>query len=346
MRAVGAAVRRSGGVPTMAARAPILLAVRGFKTRPGTQKRVPALQRKAGDVASSPVASVKATDTPEVALKAMVSGGYGALLVEDGSGSPEGIITERDFLLKTSLDGSPGPASITDMMTPMSKVISAKPEMSLEKCLEQMLAGGFRHMPVGELGSLSAMLSMRDILKQVVKNGVPISNLTVGDVLVESRARDVDEMRVPDPRAQAEGESPWGIVEMPMGETLSIAVGRMRARKVGSVVAPTMGVDMASSLGAFGIFTERDYVKALAAGATAETPAQEFLTDSSKLVWVEPEMSMMHAINVMATKGIRHLPVRKPQTWLYRPGHAVRGPEPPSLLSVLSMRALCAALLL
>ena len=56
--------------------------------------------------------------------------------------------------------------------------------------------------------------------------------------------------------------------------------------------------------------------------------------------------SLMDAIEIMASKGIRHLPVRKPQTWLYRPGHGMRGLEPPSLLSVLSMRALCAALLL
>ena len=31
---------------------------------------------------------------------------------------------------------------------------------------------------------------------------------------------------------------------------------------------------------------------------------------------------------------------------LHRPGYGMRGSEPPSLLSVLSMRALCAALLL
>lgn len=37
-------------------------------------------------------------------------------------------------------------------MTPMNKIVSAKPELALEKCLERMLEGGFRHMPVGELG--------------------------------------------------------------------------------------------------------------------------------------------------------------------------------------------------
>lgn len=188
------------------------------------------------------------------------------------------------------------------------------------------------------------MLSMRDILKAVVKDGTPISPLSVGDVLVEARAREAP--RVHDPRAVAAGESSWGIVEMPMGESLSIAVGRMRERKVGSIVAPTMGLTMAESLGAFGIFTERDYMRALASGATAESPVRDHLTDSSQLIWVEPTVPMMEAIAIMATKGIRHLPVQKPQTWLYRPGHGVRGPEPPSLLSVLSMRALCAALLL
>ena len=298
-------------------------------------RRVPALQRKAGDVASSPVATVLVDAPPSDALKVMTTTGIGSLLVADGSGKPQGIVTERDFLLK--VDGGSAPATVGDMMTPVAKIASVPPEKSLEKCLEQMLAGGFRHLPVGELGRLDAMLSMRDILKAVVADGVPISPLTVGDVLVESRAR---EQPINDPRALAASDSVWGIVEMPMGDSLSIAVGRMRSRKVGSVVAPTMAPTMADSLGAFGIFTERDYVKALAAGATADTPVEEFMTPSSQLLWVEPTVPMMEAIDLMATKGIRHLPVQKPQTWLHRPGYGMRVSEPPSLLSVLSMRAL------
>lgn len=79
-----------------AARGPLVAAARGFKSRPSTQKRLPALQRKAGDVASSPIASVLNTEAPDAALKKMVSGGFGALIVEDGAGAPHGIVTERD----------------------------------------------------------------------------------------------------------------------------------------------------------------------------------------------------------------------------------------------------------
>ena len=79
-----------------AARGPLVAAARGFKSRPSTQKRLPALQRKAGDVASSPIASILNTEAPDAALKKMVSGGFGALIVEDGAGAPHGIVTERD----------------------------------------------------------------------------------------------------------------------------------------------------------------------------------------------------------------------------------------------------------
>ena len=59
---------------------------------------------------------------------------------------------------------------------------------------------------------------------------------------------------------------------------------------------------------------------------------------------------MMEALRLMATHNLRHLPVRKPPTWLWRPGmgnlkEATVAPEPPALLGVVSMRELCKQLL-
>jgi len=309
---------------------------------------LPTLQRKAVDFASKPVKSVAADAPISAALSEMSSGGFGAMLVSDG-GQPQGILTERDFLLKTPKDGDLTGAKVGDMMTPAAKLTYASPDMPLDECLATMLRGGFRHLPVGSSSGVDAMLSMRDILRAAVSDGVPLSPLTVGDIFVENQR--AGHAALDGMLEKKIGALTYGVVEVPLKSPVSIAVELMRERKVGSVVAPTMGPTIAESAGAFGIFTERDYVKALAGGSAGgsfdaqTTPIEERMTSSSKLLWVEPSCGMMAAIALMAEKGIRHLPVRKSQTWLHRPGFGVRGPEPTTLFSVLSMRELCSHLL-
>ena len=63
-------------------------------------------------------------------------------------------------------------------------------------------------------------------------------------------------------------------------------------------------------------------------------------------------MGAMAALAMMAANGYRHLPVRKPPTWLWRPGMGelkkgfhLGTAEPPALLAVVSMRELCVKLL-
>lgn len=76
----------------------------------------------------------------------------------------------------------------------------------------------------------------------------------------------------------------------------------------------------------------------------------EFATPSDTLQWVEPGMTAFDALQLMASRGLRHLPVRQPPTWIWRPGmgellkHSTSQPAPPALLAVVSMRELCTAL--
>ena len=56
-----------------------------------------------------------------------------------------------------------------------------------------------------------------------------------------------------------------------------------------------------------GIITERDVLKAVAAGTPLDTPVSEMM--SKELVTVEPATSLREAAAIMSEKWIRHLPV-------------------------------------
>jgi CBS domain-containing protein len=56
-----------------------------------------------------------------------------------------------------------------------------------------------------------------------------------------------------------------------------------------------------------GIITERDVLKAVAAGTPLDTPVSELM--SKDLITVEPATSLREAAAIMSEKWIRHLPV-------------------------------------
>ncbi|MCS7106552.1 MAG: CBS domain-containing protein [Acidilobaceae archaeon] len=56
-----------------------------------------------------------------------------------------------------------------------------------------------------------------------------------------------------------------------------------------------------------GIFTERDLLRAVAAGAPLDSPVQAFM--SRNLITVSPRDTVYRAIELMTTHNIRHLPV-------------------------------------
>ncbi|MGL6096806.1 MAG: CBS domain-containing protein [Fimbriiglobus sp.] len=102
-----------------------------------------------------------------LAVDAMMARGIGAVFVTDPAGRIVGILTERDFL--TKIVGEPGYESlpIGQFMTRHPETV--KPNDTLAFALGKMAGGGYRHLPVVVDGVPVGMVSVRDVLRHVVK---------------------------------------------------------------------------------------------------------------------------------------------------------------------------------
>ena len=100
------------------------------------------------------------------ALALMAKVNSGAVLVMDGE-KVEGILSERDCVRKVELDGkSAKTTKVTEIMT--SKVVYIEASQPLEECMALMIDKNIRHLPVFDNGKLLGLISVRDVLKEVV----------------------------------------------------------------------------------------------------------------------------------------------------------------------------------
>ena len=112
------------------------------------------------------------------AVKAMVEGNVGALIVTEG-GEISGIVTERDYLRRVTLEGR------DERTTPVREIMSAPfvyvgPDTTIDDCMAIMTERRFRHLPVLTDGrELVGIVSIGDVVKyQSQEQGVQIKFLT------------------------------------------------------------------------------------------------------------------------------------------------------------------------
>jgi CBS domain-containing protein len=114
----------------------------------------------------SQIYSVKSDTTVLDALKMMAEKNTGAVLVMDG-GKVAGILSERDCARKVDLAGrSAKAATVGEIMT--GKVLYVDDTQSLDECMAIMIDKNIRHLPVYGDGKLVGLISVRDVLKEVV----------------------------------------------------------------------------------------------------------------------------------------------------------------------------------
>ncbi len=91
----------------------------------------------------------------------------GALLVTSESGEILGILSERDIIRALCRNG-PGALElpVSELMT--RTLVTCGPDAESESLMERMLSERIRHLPVLRDGALSGIVSIGDVVKEVV----------------------------------------------------------------------------------------------------------------------------------------------------------------------------------
>jgi CBS domain-containing protein len=102
----------------------------------------------------------------EVATQ-LAARGVGAVVVSDASHAVLGIVSERDIVRAI------GAGSSSVLEEPVSRYMTAKvttvnENASIDRVMELMTAGRFRHLPVVEDGRLVGIVSIGDVVKRHV----------------------------------------------------------------------------------------------------------------------------------------------------------------------------------
>ena len=93
--------------------------------------------------------------------------GIGAALVRGADDELLGIISERDVVHGIAEHGQSAlEMSVSDLMT--CSLITCTPETKTEELMQQMLSARIRHLPVLHDGELRGIISIGDVVKNVV----------------------------------------------------------------------------------------------------------------------------------------------------------------------------------
>ncbi|MBL8012943.1 MAG: CBS domain-containing protein [Candidatus Omnitrophica bacterium] len=112
--------------------------------------------------------SVKPQDTIRHTLKLMAEMNVGAVLILEG-GRIIGIFSERDFA-RHSAKGQVRieDALVKDMMT--TSIVSVSSSQTTEECMSLMTSKRIRHLPVIDNEKLIGLISIGDVVKQVIED--------------------------------------------------------------------------------------------------------------------------------------------------------------------------------
>ena len=112
------------------------------------------------------VVSVGPTHSVLEAIKVLAAEDIGAAIVMEG-GRLAGIFSERDYTRKVILKGRSSDATrVEEIMTP--NVIVVTPRTRTRECMQLMSEKNIRHLPVVEEGRVIGMVSIRDIVSDII----------------------------------------------------------------------------------------------------------------------------------------------------------------------------------
>jgi len=97
------------------------------------------------------------------AVKRMVEANVGSLLVTE-DGDINGIVTERDYLRRVTLEGrTDKETAVREIMS--SPLIVVTPQTTIDECMAVMTDRRIRHLPVVDGGEVVGIVSIGDLVK-------------------------------------------------------------------------------------------------------------------------------------------------------------------------------------
>lgn len=115
-----------------------------------------------------PLVTVSPHDTVFHALEAMATHNVGAVMVMDGE-HLTGIFSERDYARKLILQGkSSKETAVRQIMS--ERVAFVTLQHSLDECMALMTDKRFRHLPVLDAGQVIGIVSIGDLVKEIIEN--------------------------------------------------------------------------------------------------------------------------------------------------------------------------------
>lgn len=115
------------------------------------------LEEKGGDVLE-----IDGESSVFEAVQQMVENNVGSLLVTE-RGEVAGIVTERDYLRRVTLEGRTEEAPVREIMS--SPLVVATLETTVDECMAMMTDRRIRHVPVVEEEKVVGLVSIGDLVK-------------------------------------------------------------------------------------------------------------------------------------------------------------------------------------
>ena len=100
------------------------------------------------------------------AIQLLAKKNVGSLMVVEGD-QVLGIFSERDYVRKIDIKGRSGKKTpVRDIMT--KDVIHARPDATIDECMNLMTEKHIRHLPVFADGQLVGVISIGDLVKAII----------------------------------------------------------------------------------------------------------------------------------------------------------------------------------
>jgi CBS domain-containing protein len=118
------------------------------------------------ELMSRDLLTVVPEDTLGDAAEKMAGRGVGAALVMD-AGRLVGILTERDLLAAVAARVQTSEAPVREWMT--ERPVTVPEATSIERAASIMVKNGFRHLPIADGEQTIGIVSLRDVVRSVVR---------------------------------------------------------------------------------------------------------------------------------------------------------------------------------